>query len=648
MAALSQRPTHPQSSAGGFHRRGGRVPPPHLVELSRCLVDFVVQLLPSNEEVSVKEDVRKLLERLIKTIEPSAQLLSFGSTANGFELKNSDMDLCCLLNAPSDPPISASEFVVRAAQLLERETKFTVKPLPLARIPIIKLSLPPSPSIPFGIACDIGFENRLALENTRLLFTYAAIDPERVRTLVLFLKLWSKRRKINSPYHGTLSSYGYTLLVIFFLVHVKNPPVLPNLQQMPPLRSISPDPFATDFNVGRCVTRDGLYTIRGEFMRALRILNARQQGAPMSPTSILSSLCEERDSEVPKSACHRNSYRPTGSPRSQSAGVSPVIPRLGLSNSGNQSQESFKPQFAPSTPITLTAPPSNPPIISVPATPLSHVSPVGLPHVMVPPPHMAPQRGKWTSPPPDHAPPQRHNSFNERLASGIKLAVTHPPMERVRTSSSPGSSATDEDVDDIPDAVCLDTRSSSPLSSTSMLEFISQNNSVTPIPEDTSTTPKPVLASQSPFPPPSSPFSQSHTESRGRENPLTRTNLPSLAIPPLFPPQAYSANNAPWSIEYGTSPYFGTIPPSRSNYGYREGPRHGRSNYKTYAPTNSYSLNHSRVPYSPHYTSSFGNGVPQQLPTPPVSSPCSNQQHSPPSTSSPLLRLDELASTSAR
>lgn len=46
-------------------------------------------------------------------------------------------------------------------------------------------------------------------------------------------------RKINSPYSGTLSSYGYVLLVIYFLVHVKNPPVLPNLQQMPPLRAIS-------------------------------------------------------------------------------------------------------------------------------------------------------------------------------------------------------------------------------------------------------------------------------------------------------------------------------------------------------------------------------------------------------------------------
>jgi hypothetical protein len=66
------------------------------------------------------------------------------------------------------------------------ETKFHVKPLPHARIPIVKLSLDHSPALPLGIACDIGFENRLALENTRLLYCYAMIDPTRVRTLVLF------------------------------------------------------------------------------------------------------------------------------------------------------------------------------------------------------------------------------------------------------------------------------------------------------------------------------------------------------------------------------------------------------------------------------------------------------------------------------
>ena len=73
-----------------------------------------------------------------------------------------------------------------ASHFASPETKFHVKPLPHARIPIVKLSLDPSPGLPLGIACDIGFENRLALENTRLLMCYAMIDPARVRTLVLF------------------------------------------------------------------------------------------------------------------------------------------------------------------------------------------------------------------------------------------------------------------------------------------------------------------------------------------------------------------------------------------------------------------------------------------------------------------------------
>lgn len=58
-------------------------------ELSQCLFDFVIQLLPTNEEMAIKEDVRRLLEKLIKTIEPESRLLSFGSSANGFSLRNS-------------------------------------------------------------------------------------------------------------------------------------------------------------------------------------------------------------------------------------------------------------------------------------------------------------------------------------------------------------------------------------------------------------------------------------------------------------------------------------------------------------------------------------------------------------------------------
>ena len=106
------------SSISGHQPHPGRRPRSlFIADLSQCLVEFVVQLLPPHEEVAVKEDVRsayllisqlqayiypkhrKLLERLIRTIEPDSRLLSFGSTANGFELKNSGR---CPLANPRD------------------------------------------------------------------------------------------------------------------------------------------------------------------------------------------------------------------------------------------------------------------------------------------------------------------------------------------------------------------------------------------------------------------------------------------------------------------------------------------------------------------------------------------------------------------
>lgn len=80
-----------------------------------------------------------------------------------------------------------------------------------------------------GIQCDINFFNPLGLYNTKLLRCYSKCDP-RVRPMILFVKAWAKRRRINSSYSGTLSSYGYVLMVLHYLVNVVHPPVLPNLQ----------------------------------------------------------------------------------------------------------------------------------------------------------------------------------------------------------------------------------------------------------------------------------------------------------------------------------------------------------------------------------------------------------------------------------
>ena len=45
------------------------------------------------------------------------------------------------------------------------------------------------------------------------------------------------------------------------------------------------DPFQVGYNVARTVTKDGLYTIRGEFMRASRLLANRSVRAAATPVS---------------------------------------------------------------------------------------------------------------------------------------------------------------------------------------------------------------------------------------------------------------------------------------------------------------------------------------------------------------------------
>lgn len=79
----------PATAIPSMHRRQLHSKQRFVTELSQRLFEFVIQLLPTQEEMAVKEDVRKLLERLIRTIEPDSRLLSFGSTANGFSLRNS-------------------------------------------------------------------------------------------------------------------------------------------------------------------------------------------------------------------------------------------------------------------------------------------------------------------------------------------------------------------------------------------------------------------------------------------------------------------------------------------------------------------------------------------------------------------------------
>jgi DNA polymerase sigma len=80
-----------------------------------------------------------------------------------------------------------------------------------ARVPILKLWDPKT-----QVSCDICVGGTNALLNTAYLKYYGRIDP-RVRPLALAIKYWAMQRGINDSANGTLSSYGYAMLLIFYL-----------------------------------------------------------------------------------------------------------------------------------------------------------------------------------------------------------------------------------------------------------------------------------------------------------------------------------------------------------------------------------------------------------------------------------------------
>ncbi|KAG0654967.1 hypothetical protein C6P46_001306 [Rhodotorula mucilaginosa] len=206
----AQHPHQPHAQQQQHQHQHPPPPPPplwkdgvsyaHAPDLTHYLEStFVPSVVPQPDEYHAKDQARQYLEKLADQVSPGAKLLPFGSMANGFALKNSGTPTLVMYRSDIGAE-QKKRLLTRSLQT--PETNYYVKMLPRARIPIIKLTLPPTPDVPMGMACDIGFENRLALENTRLLLTYAMIDS-RLRTLVLFLKVWTKRRKINNPYRGT-------------------------------------------------------------------------------------------------------------------------------------------------------------------------------------------------------------------------------------------------------------------------------------------------------------------------------------------------------------------------------------------------------------------------------------------------------------
>lgn len=196
--------------------------------LSARLTRLVEDLEPLPEEVAqvrrCVEDVRRLLGRLL----PGCRLETYGSTANGLNLRGGmDIDTTVLVEGVGDDRDAKAKVVEQIGAELERLGMADLKVLSGARVPIVKFRHTDT-----GVSVDVTVNNLLAVENTRLLRDYTRIDA-RLRPMVLLVKHWAKRRQLNDAFRGSLSSYAYVLMCVHSL-QTREPPVLPVLQAMKP------------------------------------------------------------------------------------------------------------------------------------------------------------------------------------------------------------------------------------------------------------------------------------------------------------------------------------------------------------------------------------------------------------------------------
>lgn len=86
-----------------------------------------------------------------------------------------------------------------------------------AHVPVLKMSADFQLSgCPGDVECDLSLNNMLPLFNTALLKAYAEIDSRAVE-ITQACKRWAKAKGVHGAPLGHLSSYAFTLMVIFYM-----------------------------------------------------------------------------------------------------------------------------------------------------------------------------------------------------------------------------------------------------------------------------------------------------------------------------------------------------------------------------------------------------------------------------------------------
>lgn len=210
------------------HRHNGRKPVGSMSRLNDVLLSLAHDLSPIEEDRVAWKKAFEYTEDKVKKffLNENVKVILFGSVANGLAVRSSndiDVSVECQISDGEKGEEEKADLIESIGSILESDGVENLLILSHARVPVVKFVYPPTKT-----QVDITIKNSLACLNTRMIADYCAIDP-RLAQLVHIVKHWAKKRNVNDPYKGTLSSYCYVLMCIFHL-QTRSPPILPVLQ----------------------------------------------------------------------------------------------------------------------------------------------------------------------------------------------------------------------------------------------------------------------------------------------------------------------------------------------------------------------------------------------------------------------------------
>ncbi|XP_030407536.1 terminal nucleotidyltransferase 4A isoform X4 [Gopherus evgoodei] len=171
------------------------------------IIDFYDFMSPRPEEATMRREVVKRIETVIKDLWPTADVQIFGSFSTGLYLPTSDIDLV-VFGKWERPPLQLLEQALRKHNVAE---PYSIKVLDKATVPIIKLTDQET-----EVKVDISFNVETGVKAAQFIKEYMK-KYSLLPYLILVLKQFLLQRDLNEVFTGGISSYSLILMAISFL-----------------------------------------------------------------------------------------------------------------------------------------------------------------------------------------------------------------------------------------------------------------------------------------------------------------------------------------------------------------------------------------------------------------------------------------------